>query len=170
MERRAWWATVHRVPKGRTGLPRLSMHARTSSKPPGRASPYRISSAATGLSPRPVSRFLFCRWVHLCRVLGICLSVSDLLHLAWYSLVAFMLLQILFFLWLSNISLYGLPQWLGSKEFTCKAGDVGLIPGLGRAFGEINGNPLRCSCLGNPMDRGAWWATVHGVAKQWDMT
>ena len=51
MERRAWWATVHRVPKGRTGLQRLSMHARTSSKPPGRASPYRTSSAATGLSP-----------------------------------------------------------------------------------------------------------------------
>ena len=43
--------------------------------------------------------------------------------------------------------------------------DVGSIPGLGRSPGVGNGNPLQYSCLGNPMDRGAWWATVHGVAK-----
>ena len=43
--------------------------------------------------------------------------------------------------------------------------DVSLIPGLGRSSGEGNGNPLQYSCLGNPMNRGAWWATVHGVAK-----
>ena len=43
------------------------------------------------------------------------------------------------------------------------ARDVGLIPGLGRSPGERNGNPLQYSCLGIPMDRGAWWATVHGV-------
>ena len=47
------------------------------------------------------------------------------------------------------------------------AGDVGLIPGLGRSLGEGNGNPLQCSCLENPMDRGAWRAAVHGVAKSW---
>ena len=46
-------------------------------------------------------------------------------------------------------------------------GDVGLIPGSGRSLGEGNGNPLQYSCLGNPMDRGAWRATVHGVAKSW---
>ena len=51
------------------------------------------------------------------------------------------------------------------KESACKAGDLGLIPGSGRSSGEGNGNPLQCSCLGNPMDRGAWWATAHGVAK-----
>ena len=45
------------------------------------------------------------------------------------------------------------------------AGDLGSIPGLGRSLGEGNGNPLQYSCLENPMDRGAWWATVHGVAK-----
>ena len=45
------------------------------------------------------------------------------------------------------------------------AGDVGLIPGLGRSPGGRRGNPLHCSCLENPMDRGAWWATVHSVAK-----
>ena len=43
--------------------------------------------------------------------------------------------------------------------------DAGLIPGLGRASGEGNGNPLQCSCLGNPMDRGVWQATVYGVTK-----
>ena len=43
--------------------------------------------------------------------------------------------------------------------------DVGSISGLGRSPGEGNGNPLQYSCLGNPMDRGAWWATVHGVTK-----
>ena len=47
------------------------------------------------------------------------------------------------------------------------ARDVGLIPGSGRSPGEGNGNPLQNSCLENPMDRGAWWATVHGVAKGW---
>ena len=45
------------------------------------------------------------------------------------------------------------------------AGDMGSISGLGRCPGEGNGNPLQYSCLGNPMDRGAWWAVVHGVAR-----
>ena len=45
-----------------------------------------------------------------------------------------------------------------------EAGDAGLIPGSGRFPGGGNGNPLQCSCLENPMDRGAWRATVHGVA------
>ena len=48
--------------------------------------------------------------------------------------------------------------------------DVGSIPGLGRSPGGGNGNPLRYSCLENPMDRGAWWATVHGVEKDLDTT
>ena len=51
------------------------------------------------------------------------------------------------------------------RESTCNARDQGLIPGSGRSPGEGNGNPLQYSCLGNPMDRGAWWATVHGVAR-----
>ena len=51
------------------------------------------------------------------------------------------------------------------KESTCNAGDLGLIPGSGRAPEEGNDNPLHYSCLRNPMDRGAWWATVHGVTK-----
>ena len=52
-----------------------------------------------------------------------------------------------------------------SQVALASAGDPGLVPGLGRSLGEGNGTPLQYSCLGNPMDRGAWWATVHGVAK-----
>ena len=48
-----------------------------------------------------------------------------------------------------------------------EAGDVGLIPGLGRSPGVRNDNSLQYSYLKNPMDRGAWWATVHGVTKSW---
>ena len=64
----------------------------------------------------------------------------------------------------------GFPGGAGGKEPMCQynAGDIrdiGLIPGLGRSPGEGNGNPLQYSCLENPMDRGAWWATVHWVAK-----
>ena len=59
----------------------------------------------------------------------------------------------------------GLPWWLSGKESTYNAGDAGLIPGLGRSPGEGNGNSLQYSCLENPMDRGAWWATVHAAAK-----
>ena len=57
------------------------------------------------------------------------------------------------------------PGGADSKESACNAGDLGSIPGLGRSPGEGNGNPLQYSCLENPVDRGAWWATVHGVAK-----
>ena len=49
------------------------------------------------------------------------------------------------------------------KESACSAGDPGLIPGLGRSLGEGNGSLLQYSCLENPMDRGAWQATVHGI-------
>ena len=51
------------------------------------------------------------------------------------------------------------------KVSACNVGDLGSIPGSGRSPGEGNGNPLQYSCLENPMDRGAWWATIHGVAK-----
>ena len=51
------------------------------------------------------------------------------------------------------------------KASACNAGDPGSVPGLGRSPGEGNGNPLQCSGLENPMDGGAWWATVHRVAE-----
>ena len=55
------------------------------------------------------------------------------------------------------------------KNLPANTGDVNLILGSGRSSGEGNGNPLQYSCLKNPMDRGTWWATVHGVAKELDM-
>ena len=53
------------------------------------------------------------------------------------------------------------------KNLPANAGDLELIPGLGRSPGEEKDNPLKCSCLENLMDREARWATVHGVAKSW---
>ena len=59
----------------------------------------------------------------------------------------------------------GFPGGLDGKESACNAGDLGSIPVSGRFPGEGNGNSLQYSCLENPMDRGAWRATVHGVAE-----
>ena len=56
------------------------------------------------------------------------------------------------------------------KNLPYNAGDGSLSPRLGKSLGEGNGNPLQQSCLGKPMERGTWWATVHGVAKKLDMT
>ena len=73
-------------------------------------------------------------------------------------------LQTQFFSFLSADSYFLL---FGSevKASACNAGDLGSIPGLGRFPGEGNGNPLQYPCLENPVDGGAWWVTVHGVAK-----
>ena len=59
----------------------------------------------------------------------------------------------------------GFPGGSVVKDLPANAGDMDWIPGLGRSLGEANGNPLQCSCLRNSMDRGAWRAIVHGVAK-----
>ena len=56
------------------------------------------------------------------------------------------------------------------KNPPANAGDLGLIPGSGRSPGEGNSNPIQYSCLGNPMDRGAWWATIHGGRQKSGMT
>ena len=59
------------------------------------------------------------------------------------------------------------PDGLDGKESACNAGDPGLILESGRTPGEGKGNPFQYSCLGNPMNREAWRATVHGVSKSW---
>ena len=59
----------------------------------------------------------------------------------------------------------GFPGRLVRKESVCSAGDLDWIPGLGRSPQEGNGNSLQYYCLENPTDRGAWWATVHGVTR-----
>ena len=66
---------------------------------------------------------------------------------------------------LSSGPLHATRGGSAGKESACNAGDLGSIPGLGRSPGEANGNPLQYSCLGSPMDRGAWRATVLGVTK-----
>ena len=60
----------------------------------------------------------------------------------------------------------GFPGGLDGKQFACNAGGLGSVRGLGGSLAEGNGNTLQYSCLENPMDTGAWWATVHGVAKR----
>ena len=60
----------------------------------------------------------------------------------------------------------GFPGGSDSKESACNTGDMGSIPSSGRSPGEGNGYPFQYSCLVNSMDRGAWWATVDGVAKR----
>ena len=63
--------------------------------------------------------------------------------------------------------LWGFPGGLAVKNSPANAGDAGLILGSGRSPGGGNGNPFQYSCLANPLDRGAWWATVHRVANNW---
>ena len=70
----------------------------------------------------------------------------------------------------TNLSLFhvqykNFPDGSMVKNLSANAGDLGLIPGSGRSPGEGNGKPLQYSCLENPMDKGAWWTTVHGVTK-----
>ena len=66
--------------------------------------------------------------------------------------------------------IYGFPGGSVVKNLSANAGDPGLILGSGRSPEEGNGNPLQYSCLENPMDRGAWWVTVHGVTKESNRT
>ena len=80
----------------------------------------------------------------------------------------------MFFSWLRSsfkeklsfsLASMGFPGGSEVKASACNAGELGSIPGLGTSPGEGNGNPLQYSSLENPMDGGAWWATVHGVAE-----
>ena len=64
----------------------------------------------------------------------------------------------------------GFPGGSAGKESSCNAGDLGSIPGWGGSPAEGNGIPLQCSCLENPVDRGAWWATFDGITKESDTT
>ena len=73
-----------------------------------------------------------------------------------------------FHVFISHVCLlWGFPGDLEVKVPACNAGELGSISGLGRSPGEGNGNPLQYFCLETPMDRGAWWAILHGVAKSW---
>ena len=70
--------------------------------------------------------------------------------------------------YVADIVYISFPDGSASKEFACNTGDIGYlgsIPESGRSPGQGNGNPFQYFCLDNPMDRGAWWATVHGVTR-----
>ena len=90
-----------------------------------------------------------------------CFSALDLFP---YPLEVFAVLS---FICTALRSALGFPGVLDSERSAFNAGDPDLIPGSGRSPGEGNGNPLHYSCLKNPVDRGAWQATVHGIAKLW---
>ena len=90
--------------------------------------------------------------------------LKPILREAHFSLMCYRTLFIILVFCLSTF-LMVFPGGSEVKESACKAGDPCSIPGSGRSPGEGNGNPLQHSCLENPMDGGAWWATVHGVTK-----
>ena len=70
-------------------------------------------------------------------------------------------------IWTQLIIFFSFPDGSDWKKSAYNEGDLSSIPGLGRSLGEGNGHPLQHSCLKNPMDRRAWWATVHGITKSW---
>ena len=94
------------------------------------------------------------------RVLLIFLEIPDTAFNSQHSFYFFMM----FF------DLWDFPGGSEDKESSCNAGDWGLIPGSERSLEEGSENPLQYSCLGDPLDRGAWWAIVHGVTKESDTT
>ena len=83
------------------------------------------------------------------------INIQLLFHVTNHSLPAHII----------NSATVWLPKWLSGKASPANTQNTGWIPGLGRPPGEGNGNPPHYSCLGNPMDGGAWWATIHRVAK-----
>ena len=74
------------------------------------------------------------------------------------------------YIYIFNSYTHTAAQWLSGSESTCNARHSGSIPESGRFSGDGNGNPLHYSCPGNTTDRGAWWAAVHGVAKELNTT
>ena len=84
-------------------------------------------------------------------------QLTNITVYTWYSIC----------LWLISLEL---PRWLGGKESACTIEDAGSTTGSGRSCGEGSDNPFQYSCLGNPMDREAGWATVHGVTKELSTT
>ena len=99
-----------------------------------------------------------------------CFLTWLLMVITWLLILCFMHSWLLFVILVSAQLMSPqsiLPGGSDSKASAHNVGDLGSIPGLGRSPGEGNGNPLQYSCLENSIDGGAWWATVHGVAKSW---
>ena len=90
---------------------------------------------------------------------------KSLLFITWSRFVIAFLARNKHLLTSWRLLIWGFPRSSVGKESSCSAGDPGSIPGSGRSPGEENGNPLQYSCLDNPVDRGAWRATAHGVTR-----
>ena len=99
------------------------------------------------------------RWLFIGKVMSPLFNMLSRLVIAFLPRSKHLLIS-----WLQSPSV-DLPFSSDGKESACKAGDPGSIPGSGRSPGEGNDNPAQYSCLENPMDGGAWWDIVHGVAK-----
>ena len=97
-----------------------------------------------------------CVYIKICVCMNICVCVCMNIHVYTHTH--------------THIHIHGLPWWLSGKEFFCQCRKLGFIPWVRKISGEGNGNPLPFSCLGNPMDREAWQASIYGVTKELDMT
>ena len=99
------------------------------------------------------------------------MDFSPIVYWPWYICIIFASIRFKvitfpeYILYTSPLAILAFPSISDSKAFACNAGDLGLIPGPGRSPEEGNGNPLQYSCLENSIDRGAWWATAHGVTE-----
>ena len=100
----------------------------------------------------------------------ICLLQLPILRVQFIAPSLVSLIDFLYFLKQILLEYFELPQGLSHKESICNAGHERSVSESGRSPEKGNGNPLQYSCLGNPMDRGAWQATVHEIPKESDMT
>ena len=100
-----------------------------------------------------------------CSSHGVMTEASGLSFVTWKESVLKHEAQVIPTILSLNKFPWGFPAGSDGKASACNAGDLGSVPGLRRSPGEGNGTLLQYPCLENPMDRGAWWAAVHGVAK-----
>ena len=125
-----------------------------------------ISSSALSLLYGPTVISIQDYWrSHSFDYTDLCCKVMSLLFNTLSRLVIAFLPRRVFYVHGCSHHLQCFPGGSDRKESACNAGDTGLISGLGRSPVGGNGNPLQYYCLGNPMDRGAWWAPVHGITK-----
>ena len=151
MDRRTWQTTVHGITNNRIclTLPLFNIAAeynkiRTETRHSSTENP-KCHNANRPTRARKLAMWLVAQRIEIVSVLH-SLSIHQFISI-WVV-----------FIW-------GFPGGSDDKESVCNAGDPSLIPGSARSPGGGNGHPLQASCLENPMHRGVWWATVHGVAK-----
>ena len=121
--------------------------------------------------------FIQKKWKHIHKLSIAFLHISTNLIPFWNSLFPicspdfhiykYYAFSLFIYFWCGPFLKLGFPVGSDGKETACNAGDLGSIPGLKRSSGGEHGSPLQYSCLEKPMDRGAWRATVHGIAKSW---